>query len=157
MPLERQYAYMCVHFGILFQIYSKFIGSTLNHYLAKIVFQTYYSKKISPVGQMTPGITFEATPYPECLTSLLEPIKQFCEATSSTPFLPLSTLQPRFQPPAVTETLRKPRQSRSLASHGCSGWYTRSRSLTSHGSSGHGCSHWYTRSRSLPSHGASGW
>ena len=35
--------------------------------------------------------------------------------------------------------------------------YTRSRSLTSHGSSGHGSSGWRTRSRSLTSHGSSGW
>ena len=58
IPLERQYAYMCVHLAISFQIYSKFIGSTLNHYLAKMLFQTYYSKKNIPVGLMTPGITF---------------------------------------------------------------------------------------------------
>ena len=44
--------------------YSKFIiGSTLNHYLAKILFQKYYSKKNIPVGQMTPGIFFSATPF----------------------------------------------------------------------------------------------
>ena len=72
-------------------------------------------------------------------------------------YLPLSTLQPRFKPPAVTETPRKHRKSRSLTSHGSSGWYTRSRSLTSHGSSGHGSSGWCTRSRSLTSHGSSGW
>ena len=37
--------YMCVHLGILFKNYSKFIGSTLNHYLAKILFNKYCSKK----------------------------------------------------------------------------------------------------------------
>ena len=41
-----------------FKNYSKFIGSTLNHYLAKILFHKYYSKKDIPVGQMTPGIIF---------------------------------------------------------------------------------------------------
>ena len=81
---------------------------------------------------------------PECLTLLSEPVKKVCEAASSTPclrfkppavtetprkHLPLSTLQPRFKPPAVTETPRKHRKSRSLTSHGSSGWYTRSRSL----------------------------
>ena len=93
----------------------------------------------------------------ECLTLLSEPGKQVCEAASSTPCLPLSNLQQRFKPPAVTETPRKHRKSRSLTSHESSGWYTRSRSLTSHGSSGHGSSGWCTRSRSLTSHGSSGW
>ena len=63
----------------------------------------------------------------ECLTLLSEPVKQVCEAASSTPCLPLSNLQQRFKPPAVTETPRKHRKSRSL---------------TSHGSSGHGSSGW---------------
>ena len=94
---------------------------------------------------------------PECLTLLSEPGKQVCEAASSTPCLPLSNLQQRFKPPAVAETPRKRRKSRSLTSHESSGWYTRSRSLTSHGSSGHGSSGWCTRSRSLTSHGSSGW
>ena len=72
----------------------------------------------------------------ECLTLLSEPVKQVCEAASSTPCLPLSNLQQRFKPPAVTETPRKHRKSRSLTSRESCGWYTRSRSLTSHGSSG---------------------
>ena len=42
----------------------------------------------------------------ECLTSLSEPVKQVCEAASSTPFLPLSSLQQRFKPPAATDTPR---------------------------------------------------
>ena len=121
--------------------------------------------------QKSPEGALAGTP-PECLTLLSEPAKEVCEAASSTPclrfkppavtetprkHLPLSTLQQRFKPPAVTETPRKHRKSRSLTSHGSSGWYTRSRSLTSHGSSGHGSSGWRTRSRSLTSHGSSGW
>ena len=42
--------------------YSKFIDSTLNHYLAKILFQKYYSKNNIPVGQMTRGIVFLSHP-----------------------------------------------------------------------------------------------
>ena len=106
--------------------------------------------------QKSPEGALPGTP-PESLTSLSDPVKQVCEAASRTPclrfkppavtetprkHLPLSTLQPRFKPPAVTETPRKHRKSRSL---------------TSHGSSGHGSSGWRTRSRSLTSHGSSGW